>query len=196
MSAYLARLKTITGKNGEKPLLHELPKLPKGVFDSFGSYPGRGFPRNDGAKPDPFGSFGSSEGGGFSGIDGPPQPNEVDLEESAAIAIDGGVPAVYADAWARLQCQKPLWVSDGEWRQAIAAAGRFLDQWGSLAVDFQWTAGDLFDVPGNGKPGGLIWFLGSEAVRSLGLEYAATDGGRVFDRIERGDWINPFQKRK
>jgi hypothetical protein len=45
MSRYLARLKA---KIGQKSIPYELPKLPKGGFDSFGSYPGRGFSRNDG----------------------------------------------------------------------------------------------------------------------------------------------------
>ena len=49
------------------------------------------------------------------------------------MAMDS-VPERYLDAWARLQCQKPTRVSDAEWRQAIDDAGRFLDQWGSLAV--------------------------------------------------------------
>ena len=42
-------------------------------------------------------------------------------------------------SWAGLQCQKPMRVSDDDWRQAIDDAGRFLD-WGTLAVEFQWTA--------------------------------------------------------
>jgi len=50
----------------------------------------------------------------------------------------GSVPELYLDAWARLQCQNPMRVSDAEWRQAIDDAGRFLDQWGSLADEFQW----------------------------------------------------------
>ena len=52
----------------------------------------------------------------------------------------GGVPEPYLDAWARLQYQKPMRVSDAEWRQAINDAGRFLDQWGSRAVEFGWAA--------------------------------------------------------
>ena len=31
-------------------------------------------------------------------------------------------------------------------------ASRFLDQRGSLAAELQWTPGDLFDVPRDGKP--------------------------------------------
>ena len=65
----------------------------------------------------------------------------------------GGVPEPYLDAWARLQYQKPMRVSDAEWRQAINDAGRFLDQWGSRAVEFGWAAGKLFDVPRDGRQG-------------------------------------------
>jgi hypothetical protein len=54
-----------------------------------------------------------------------------------------------------LQVQKPVHVTVEQWRQAIDDAGRFLDQWGSLAVQFGWTPGDLFDVPRDGACGGL-----------------------------------------
>ena len=107
-----------------------------------------------------------------------PEPDAVELEERKGMAM-ASVPEPYLDAWARLQCQKPMRGPDAEWRQAIDAAGRFLDQWGSLAVEFQWTPGDLFDVPGGGSPGGLAWFLNGETVRSLGPEHAVTEGGRT-----------------
>jgi hypothetical protein len=74
-------------------------------------------------------------------------------------------------------------VSDDDWQQAIDAAGRFLDQWGSLAVEFQWTPAYLFDVQRDGRLGGLTWFLQGEAVRALGPDHAVTTSGRVFDRI-------------
>jgi hypothetical protein len=45
-----------------------------------------------------------------------------EIEERAALAADC-VPTVYLDAWARLQCQMPMRVSDAEWRQAIHDAG-------------------------------------------------------------------------
>ena len=44
------------------------------------------------------------------------------IEERAALAADC-VPACYLDAWARLQCQRPLSVADAEWRLAINDAG-------------------------------------------------------------------------
>jgi hypothetical protein len=43
------------------------------------------------------------------------------------------VPEPYLDAWARLQCQH---VTVEQWRQAVDDAGRFLDQWGSVAAEF------------------------------------------------------------
>jgi len=70
------------------------------------------------------------------------------------------VPEPYLDAWARLQVQKPVHVTVEQWRQAIDDAGRFLDQWGSLAVQFGWTPGDLFDVPRDGACG-LVWGSGA-----------------------------------
>jgi hypothetical protein len=84
MSRYLARLKA---KIGQKPIPYELPKLPKGGFDSFDSYPGRGFPRND----------------------GPPGPDEAEIEERKGMAA-GRVPEPYLDAFARLKCQKLITV--------------------------------------------------------------------------------------
>jgi hypothetical protein len=110
-----------------------------------------------------------------------PEPDEVDLEERKAMAM-ASVPEPYLDTWARLQCQKPMRVSDDDWRQAIDDAGRFLDQWGSLAVEFQWAPADLFDVPRDGRPGGLLWWLAGETVRSLGPEHAVTASDQGWRR--------------
>jgi len=73
-------------------------------------------------------------------------------------------------------------VSAGEWRRAIDAAGRFLNAWGAFAVEFQWTPGELFDVPRHGERCGLIWFLGGETVRALGPAHATTESGRNYLR--------------
>jgi hypothetical protein len=100
-------------------------------------------------------------------VDAQPQPVETELEERKGMAM-AGVPEPYLDTWARLQCHPPMGAPNEEWRQAIDDAGRFLDQWGSRAVEFGWTAGDLFDVPRDGKPGGLVWFLGGESVQAIG----------------------------
>jgi hypothetical protein len=100
----------------------------------------------------------SAGGSRVFGIDRAPDPGEVEVEEPKGMAM-GGLPAAYLDAWARLQCQRPAQIAEATWRQAIDDAGRFLDQLGSLAVEFQWTPGELFDVPRDGRPGGPIWFI-------------------------------------
>jgi hypothetical protein len=53
---------------------------------------------------------------------------------------------------------------------------------GKLALEFQWSPGDPFNVPRDGVHSGLVWFLKGEAVRALGPEHAITESGRVFDR--------------
>lgn len=110
------------------------------------------------------------------------EPDEAELEERMAMAV-ASVPEPFLDAWVRLQCQRPIGVGETVWRQAIDAAGRFLVTWGSLAIEFAWTPADLFDVPRDGRPGGLAWFLQGEAVRALGPDHAVTTSERVFDRI-------------
>jgi hypothetical protein len=111
----------------------------------------------------------------------PPEPEPVELEYRKGMAMDS-VPEPYHDAWGRLQCQRPTAVSEDAWRLAVNDAGLFLDAWGSLAVEFEWTPGDLFDLPRDGKQGGLVWFLNGESVRSLGPEHMVAECGRVFDR--------------
>jgi hypothetical protein len=110
-----------------------------------------------------------------------PDPLEAQIERRKRMTIDG-VLGPYLDAWARLQVQRPAAVSDVEWRLAVIDAGLFLDRWGRLAFEFQWLPGDLFDVPRDGSPGGLVWFLKGEATAPLGPEHAVTESGRVFDR--------------
>ena len=158
MNEYLARLKA---KIQEKPIPQELTKL---------------------SKP-PFVSFVSDQDRDVFEIDKLPEPNPAEIEERKGMASDS-VPEPYLDVWARLQCHPPKGAPNEEWRQVIDDAGRFLDQWGSRAVEFGWTPGDLFDVPCDGVQGGLAWFLEGEDVRSLGPEHAVTRSGRAFDRLE------------
>jgi hypothetical protein len=84
--------------------------------------------------------------------------------------------------FARLQCQKLITALDDEQRQAINDAGRFLDAWGALAGEFQWSPGELFDVPRHDERCGLAWFLKGETVRALAPAHAATESGRHFLR--------------
>ena len=124
-----------------------------------------------------------------------PDPDESEIEERKGMAADS-VPEAYLDAWARLQCQRPR-APDDEWQLAINDAGGFLDAWGCMVAEFGWTSGELFDVPRGDGTSGLIWFLKGEPVRSLGPDHAVLGNGtHVFDRIERGEWIDRHAKGK
>jgi hypothetical protein len=147
----------------------------------------------------------------------PPKPNPVALEErkvaevaevargkSKKAILEGPtdaapdpiaadrVPERYADAWARFQLQCPNGISEELWRQAIADAGRFLNQWGKLADSFGWSPGDLFDVPRDGATG-LVWWLKGRTVSTLGPEHACV-GQPAYDRVTRTDWVNPYKR--
>ncbi len=90
------------------------------------------------------------------------------------------VQALYLDAWARLNCQKPTCVSEAEWRLALNDGGPFLDAWGDDAAALGWTPGSLFDVAS-----GLVWRLGGERVEALGAKLARLSDGRVVMRGEK-----------
>jgi hypothetical protein len=107
-----------------------------------------------------------------------------DFEERMALS-SGCVPALYLDAWARLQCQKPFAVADDDWRRAINDAGLFFDAFGPIADDLGWKVADLFDVPRPGRNGGLIWWLKGEALRALGPGHAIAKSGRATRQLRR-----------
>jgi hypothetical protein len=105
------------------------------------------------------------------------------IEERAALAADS-VPPCYLDAWARLQCQRPSYATEEAWRRAIVDAGRFLDGWGADAETMQWTPGELFDAPRNGRPCGFAWQLKGQHVDALGEHRARLADGRTILRSE------------
>jgi len=111
----------------------------------------------------------------------PAAPDLDAIEERAALAADR-VPPVYLDVWARLNCQKPASVSEAKWRLALDDGGRFLDAWGADAAAMQWSAGSLFDLPREGRPGGLVWQLRGECVNALGEHRARLADGRTIER--------------
>src|ERR1700719_1396017 len=102
------------------------------------------------------------------------------------------VPKRYLAACGQFQCQCPGGVTEHAWRQAIDDAGRFFDQWGSMAAEFQWSPGDLFDVPRDGAMG-LVWWLKSRTVTALGPEHAGV-GQPAYDRVARREWVNPYAR--
>ena len=111
-------------------------------------------------------------------------PLNITEAERAAIAIElGRVPPAYADSWAAFQSRKPGHVAEAEWLRAVDDAGRFLDEWASLALDFGWRPPDIFG------PGGLAWFCAGERVRALGPDNAITASGRIFARLSLAEEI-------
>ena len=72
-------------------------------------------------------------------------PSKSDEVEREAIAIElGGVPIIYASAFAHLQAHAPPEVPIERWHQFINDAGIFLDQWGCEAERLGWRAEELF----------------------------------------------------
>jgi hypothetical protein len=129
-----------------------------------------------------------------SAIDGSsdlPEPDEDAIEERAALCADS-VPPIYLDAWARLNHQKPDRILDGRWRQVLDDGGRFLDRWGSLAAQLDWTACALFDTPKTETPGGLLWRLDGGMVEAIGPVHARLSDGRIIAR----DTSSPITHRK
>jgi hypothetical protein len=103
--------------------------------------------------------------------------DEIAEAERAAIAVfDGRVPTAYADAWAAFQVRKPGNVSTRDWNRAVDDAGRFLDAWARLALDFGWQPPDIFGSRG------LAWFCAGEWIRAVGPNNAVTESGRIFTR--------------
>ena len=105
--SYLARLKALVG---EKRPPREPTELTKAPSVSFVSDQGSHVSFDDGAS-------------------------QAAIEERAGLAADC-VPAVYLDAWARLNCQKPFGVSETEWRLALDDGGGFLNAWGNEAAEW------------------------------------------------------------
>lgn len=90
-----------------------------------------------------------------------------DACERAAIAVeDGGVPSVYAAAWAHLQAGPPVGMDHTRWMQARDDTAAFLDKWGVAAAGLGWPTHHLFDPP-RGWIGGLVWEIGGGAVMAL-----------------------------
>ena len=112
--------------------------------------------------------------------------DDVTVAERTAIAIElGRVPPAYADAWAVFQTRKPGHVSEAVWFRAQDAAGRFLDEWASLALSFGWRPPDIFGQ------NGLAWFCQGERVRALGPDNAVTASERIFTRQRVGVMASP-----
>ena len=96
---------------------------------------------------------------GTSGTVGTAPP--IEIEERIAMALEGGIPAPYAEAFARMQVGCPAGMSNVRWQQAINDAGCFLDAHGAAAAAFGWRADDL------SSPTDFIWLLAGNTVTFL-----------------------------
>lgn len=101
------------------------------------------------------------------------EPDADTLAEREALAAES-CPPEYLAAWARFQLVRPRWALEGEWREAVDGAGRFLDQWGVDAVALRWRPDEIFGQEG------VAFTLRGTCVRALGPKHADfTDGRRL-----------------
>jgi hypothetical protein len=97
----------------------------------------------------------------------------VDEAEREAIAVElGGVPIIYAAAFAHLQAHAPPEVPLERWHQFVNDAGIFLDQWGCEAERLGWRAEELFGLHPEAPMArydqmGFIWMLNGERAVAL-----------------------------
>jgi hypothetical protein len=101
------------------------------------------------------------------------------IEERAGLAADR-VPAIYLDAWARMNCEKPFGAAEAKWRAALDDGGHFLDRWGAEAAAMGWMPGDLFDFRA-----GLAWRLGGVRVEALGTDRVRLSDGQTIELRQR-----------
>ena len=88
------------------------------------------------------------------------------------MALEGGVPALYAEAFARMQASCPAGMSTVRWEQALNDAGLFLDAHGAAAAALGWRVEDLF------ARAGLVWALTGATVICLSSSQAMLSDGR------------------
>ncbi|WP_146140354.1 hypothetical protein [Alsobacter soli] len=101
------------------------------------------------------------------------------------------MPKRYADAFARLQQEKPRGVDLARWRQAMQDGGLFLDRWGVTADALGWEVADVFGLDpvaplARYDAMGLIWLLAGATVRLLDERSATLSTGLVFRRKQHG----------
>jgi hypothetical protein len=102
------------------------------------------------------------------------------LDERTAMALEGNIPACYAQAFAALQLYRPDGADETRWQQAIAGIALFLDTWGSQAERLGWAARDV--IGPQFTPTALAWVLKNARVIGLAMTTAYLSDGRTFTR--------------
>jgi hypothetical protein len=90
------------------------------------------------------------------------------------------VPSRFQAAWEALLAQCPPSVAPFVWEAAIYDAALLFGDFGQLLDEYRWRPGDIFDVPQDGKQGGLVWFIKGSPVLALGRQMAQTQDGRIW----------------
>ena len=68
------------------------------------------------------------------------------------------------------------------WEAAKHDAAILFGVFGRLPGEYQWAPDDLFDVPHDGKSGGLVWFIKGSPVTAIGHRMAQMQDGRIWLR--------------
>jgi len=95
------------------------------------------------------------------------------------------VPARHQPAWEALFVRCPPDVTPYVWQGAIFDAAGLFGDFGALIDEYRWAPIDLFDVPHDGRPGGLIWFIKGSPVIAIGRGMAQCQDGRIWRRASR-----------
>jgi hypothetical protein len=117
---------------------------------------------------------------------------EAEEERAAIIERDGGMPRIWADGFARLNCMVcPRDVPPARWEQLINDVGLFLDRWAAYAAALDWGPYDLFGCDRN-RPfaridqSGLLWLLNGDRVVMIAEDAATIERpGRVRQTYRR-----------
>jgi hypothetical protein len=103
------------------------------------------------------------------------------LAERTAMALEGDLPACYAQAFAALQLYRLDSIDETRRQRAIADIAVFLDTWGRQAELLGWTAHDI--VGHQFTLAALAWVLKGSRVIGLAKRTAYLSDGRTFTRV-------------
>jgi hypothetical protein len=188
MAKWLTRLRAEEEiSNSSTEGTDETDKTHHGRVSSVVSVRHDGKGENSGGAPEGgFVSFVSSPSGHLRNFSPVPEPEndptklQVEAAERAALAIESGVPEVYAEPFAMLQVACPPKVPVDRWRQAVNDAGIFLDRWGYAAEQLGWPIEDVFGLHPKAPLSrfdymGIIWGLRGARVLALAATEAVTE---------------------
>src|SRR5262249_54153051 len=90
------------------------------------------------------------------------------------------VPERFNAAWEAMLAQCPPGVRPIVWQAATTDAADLFGYWGLQLKNLGFVPGDLFDVPHDGRQGGLAWFKKGSPVLALGRGFANLGDGRIW----------------